>query len=148
MKKPKVSIIIVFYEGLENLINCLQSIKTHKTNVGFEVIVVDNSGGKVQRAIRKIYKSTKYIKSEGNVGYGAGNNLGARNARGEYLFILNPDTKLQSGALDALVKFLDSNKNVAAVASNLIDENSEVFPQLGSLTLTPLTGIVCHSFIN
>jgi GT2 family glycosyltransferase len=93
-------------------------------------------------------KPTKYIKSEGNIGYGAGNNLGAENAQGEYLFILNPDTQLQSGALDILINFLDNNKNVAAVAPNLIDKSGKVFPQLGSLALTPLTGIVCHSFIN
>ena len=147
--KPKVSIIILRYKEKEELFNCLKSIKKDSPKVSFEVIVVDNNKKeRIGPLLKKNFSWVVYIKSPGNIGYGAGNNLGAKYARGEYLFILNPDTKVLPGAVDKLVKFLEKNKKVAVVAPNLIDAQGNLSLQLGSAKLTPLRGIVALSFLN
>lgn len=149
VNKVKVSIIVVYYKDIRKLINTLKSIFRQKTKYIFEVIVVDNSSeGNLERRVRKVNKSILYIKSGKNLGYGAGNNLGARYAKGEYLFILNPDTALLPGAIDILVKFLERNKDVGIAAPNLVDYKARPFPLQGTRELTPIRAIFALSFLN
>lgn len=138
----KVSILIVYYSGKDKLISCLKSIKNSKTAAKYEVLVVNNS--KRHIGVRGV----KVLSPGKNLGYGGGNNLAARYAKGEYLLILNPDTEVTKGAIDGLVSFLDKNKKAAAAAPNLIDESGKVYKQLGSSILSPLEGIVVLSFLN
>jgi len=149
MSKVKVSIIIVYYKDKKALFNCLKSIKENSPKVSFEVIVVDNDEIKtIEKEAKRRSNWIKYVKSPGNIGYGAGNNLGVSLAKGDFLMILNPDTLVKPGSIDTLVDFLDENKDVAVVAPNLIDEKGKIFTQLGSRELTPLRGIVALSFLN
>jgi len=149
INNPKVSIIIVFFRGFSSLQNTLKSLKKQKSRYKFEVIIVDNGSTRgVKKAVKNILTNTRYIKSPKNLGYGGGNNLGIKFARGEYLFILNPDTILQAGCINSLSSFLDKNNKVAAVAPNTLDETGKVFSQMGSRLLTPLSGIFALSFLN
>lgn len=149
MSKIKVSIIIVYYQDKKSLFNCLNSIDKNKPSFPFEVIVVDNDEVKtVERELKSRFNWIKYKKASGNIGYGAGNNLGASMARGEFLMILNPDTLVKPKSIDNLVDFLDENKDVAIVAPNLVDSKGKIFAQLGSRELTPLRGIFALSFLN
>lgn len=83
-----------------------------------------------------------------NRGYAAGNNLGARQAKSEYLFILNPDTVVSPGAVESLVTFLDTHPKAGIVAPLLLDQSGRPYPLQGSRELTPLTGIFALSFLN
>ncbi|MGB9637355.1 MAG: glycosyltransferase family 2 protein [Microgenomates group bacterium] len=149
MQKIKVSIVIVHYKDKQALFNCLKSIEDNKPKVSFEVIVVDNDETKViEDELKSRFNWVVYIKSPSNLGYGAGNNLGAKRAKGEYILFLNPDTQLKPNSVDNLVLFLDKNKDVAVVAPNLIDAKGKVFSQLGSRELTPIRGIFALSFLN
>lgn len=149
MPEIKVSIIIVYYDGTESLFNCLDSIKKYPPSFPYEVIVVDNNEKKViERELKKDFGWVKYIKSPRNLGYGAGNNLGAKYSRGEYILILNPDTEAKKDSINKLIYFLDRNKDVGVVAPNLIDGKGMVFQQLGSRELTPIRGIFALSFLN
>lgn len=149
MKKPKTSIIIVFFKELNLLKKNLDSIRNQEGKGGFEVIVIDNSNKKeAQNLLKKDFKWVKYIKSTRNLGYAAGNNLGAKYASGEYLFILNPDTELQTGVLERLTSFLDKNKKVGIVSPTLLNKRGELVIQTGIKTLTPTLGIFVLSFLN
>jgi GT2 family glycosyltransferase len=71
---------------------------------GVEVLVVDNaSEDGSPDAIKEEFPWVRLIQSGANIGFGAGNNLGVRHARGEYLVFLNPDTLVSDGWLDGLV---------------------------------------------
>lgn len=148
MSEVKVSIIVVYYSNLEKFKETLNSIYDKNWNTKFEVIAVNNAAMEIPRSLKRKFPKVFFIKSPKNGGYGYGNNLGARQAKGEFLFILNPDTKLQNGSLDELADFLDKNKKAGIVAPNLINSKGEIFQQLGSSELTPLRGIVALSFIN
>lgn len=149
MKNNFVSIIIVHYQVETVLFSCLKSIFADQPTVLFEVIVVDNGSqtGFKQR-LSKSFSKVKYLKSPKNLGYGAGNNFGAAQAKGDFLFFLNPDTELLPGCVDSLVAFLQAHKQVSVVAPTLLHPDMQIFKQQGSLTLTPLRAIAAHSIVH
>ncbi|MEK7502614.1 MAG: glycosyltransferase [Patescibacteria group bacterium] len=149
MKNIIISIIIVNYRVKDELFKCIESIYKSRPRINFEVLVVDNDEDKtIENVLRNKFKEVVYIKSEKNVGFGAGNNLGAREARGEYLFFLNPDTKLLPETLDNLSRFIKNKKNVGAVSPLLLDGNNKPSYVQGSQFVTPLRAIVGLSIIN
>jgi GT2 family glycosyltransferase len=147
--KPTISIIIVYYKVKELLLECVDSIYNSKPKTSFEIIVVDNDEIKtVERKLLKKFPKVKYIKSPKNIGFGAGNNLGARNASGEYLFFLNPDTLVFKNAIDVLYNFLKKDKQTAIVAPLLLDKDNVPFKLQGARELTFLRAIFSLSFLN
>jgi GT2 family glycosyltransferase len=148
-KKPKVSIILVYYQNIKDLFECLYSIFKNHSKQAVEVIVVNNSTEKeFERKIAVGFPIVKIVNSKVNIGFGAGQNLGVKKAIGEYLFILNPDTKLFDKTIDRLTRYLDCHPNVGIVAPTLVDKNNKKYSIQGTSELNPLTGIVCLSFMN
>ena len=143
----KVSIIIVNYKVKKELFACIESIIQGKPTTPHEIIVVDNDERKTIYAdLSKKFPKIKYVPNE-NKGYGAGNNLGATYAKGQYLFILNPDTKLEKNCIDLLTTYLERHKDVGIVAPVLYDRNNKP-PLQGAHELTPLRAIFTFSFLN
>ncbi len=149
LKKIKVSILFVYYKEKKELFGCLNSINEVNPKISYEIIVVDNSDSSaLEKEINSKYPYVKYVKAPSNLGFGKGINLAARHAKGEYLFTLNPDTKILPGTLEKLVGFAEKKKGKVAVAPMLVDENLKKVPAVGSKELTPLRGIFALSFIN
>jgi GT2 family glycosyltransferase/4-amino-4-deoxy-L-arabinose transferase-like glycosyltransferase len=143
-----ISILIVNYKVKEKLFRCIKSIYDSKPKTEFEIIVVDNDNeSEIGNSLKKTFPKVVFIKSQKNLGYGGGNNLGAQSAKGEYLFIINPDTLVFKNTVDEIVSFFEKNKNVGIVSPMLVDKNSKPFHLQGTSELTPLRGIVCLSFI-
>lgn len=140
--RMQISIIIVYYSGLKDLLKCLKSIRDSEIKATYEIIVVNNSRIKL-----KLGGKTKLLQSPRNVGYGAGNNLGAGIAKGKYLMILNPDVEVKKGSVDILLNFLENKPEVAIAAPLLVDKRKGVIFQIGYGELTPLVGIFTLSFI-
>src|SRR3990167_3208111 len=111
--KPQVSIITVHYKITKEFKDFLNSIKQSKTKVGFELIIVDNdTKGKIRNIAKKIYPDSIYVNSGANIGYGQAVNLGSRYAKGEYLFVINPDTVIMPECIDRLYIFSKSIKRL------------------------------------
>jgi hypothetical protein len=108
----RASVIVVTHNSFAYLRPCLKSI-CKELGPQDELIVVDNGStdGSVD-VVRTEFPWARLIRA-GNIGYSGGNNLGAAQARGEYLMFLNPDTVLQASALDALLTPLERASNVA-----------------------------------
>ena len=102
MTQPLVSIIILNYNAGQILLDCFESvIKTNYSN--FEIIIVDNaSEDKSYRECKEKFENTKIIENEKNLGYCEGNNIGIKNAKGEFVVILNPDTTVDPCWLNEL----------------------------------------------
>lgn len=145
----KVSIIIVHYKVKKVLYNCLRSIANSSLSVPFEIVVVDNDEvKKVEKYLKTHFPKVKYIPAPENLGYGKGNNLGIKSAKGEYVFILNPDTIVTKGVVERMLDFIEKNNKVGAVAPSLYDESGKVYPSQGTGPLTPIEGVVALSFLN
>src|SRR5688572_20192867 len=86
------SIIIVTYNNQQTIKECLDSII--KNSHDHEIIVVDNDSEDKTASIVKKYTNISLIKNSENLGFSKANNIGAKQAKGEFLIFLNPDTKI------------------------------------------------------
>jgi hypothetical protein len=113
----KLSIVVVTWNSAADIEACIDSI-----NFGseFEVIVVDNASGDATRDKLNRYHHLKLVPNAHNYGYARANNQGIRLAGGEYVLLLNPDTRVELGALDTLAGYLDAHPAAGAVAPRLV----------------------------
>ncbi|MBW1793703.1 MAG: glycosyltransferase family 2 protein [Deltaproteobacteria bacterium] len=107
MQSPRVSIIILNWNGLQDTLECLDSVK--KINyLNFEVIVVDNgSTDNSVKGITKRFPEVTLIATGKNLGFAAGNNVGIRyaiNNAAEYILLLNNDTTVDPQLLNAFLE--------------------------------------------
>lgn len=146
--KPDLSIIIVNYKVEKELINCIISIIKSKPNLSYEIVVVDNGNEMgLGNKLKGKFSIVRYVKSNTNLGFGGGNNLGARIANGKYLFFLNPDTQILENALENLHRYIANNKNVGIVSPVILDQNLKQLGHQGSGELTPKSIIFSQSFL-
>ena len=137
MSAPKVSIIIVNYNGKELLQKCLDSLlKVNYDN--FEIILVDNNStdGSVE-FITKNYPSLIIIKLDSNKGFAEPNNVAAKISKGKYLLFLNNDTVVTPNFISEMVKVMETDKKIAICQSLLlkpdgsIDSSGDFIDELG-----------------
>src|SRR5215831_12602296 len=96
-QRIRPSIVIVNYNGGDEIVECLDSVLAH-TDPDVEIIVVDNgSADGSPETIKVRFPTVLLIQAGENRGFGAGSNLGASQARGKYVVFLNPDTVVREG---------------------------------------------------
>ena len=102
-EQPLISVIVLNYNAGELLLNCIDSIKK-SVYKNLEIIVVDNiSTDKSQEICKEKHPDIKLIQNKKNFGYCEGNNIGIREAKGDFVVILNPDTIVESNWLNELI---------------------------------------------
>ena len=118
----KLSIVIVCWNDLKVIRDCLRSIYAGTHAIEFEVIVSDNGStdGSVE-FIRQNYPQVLLIENRANLGFSKGNNVGIRASRGEYVLILNPDTIIHDGALDKWIKFADRHPEAGGLGCRVLN---------------------------
>lgn len=116
----KLSVIVVTWNSAADIESCLDSINF---GAAFEVIVVDNASSDETKEKLSRYHHLRLVANDSNCGYARGNNQGLKLATGEYVLLLNPDTRIELGALDALSRYLDDHPEVGAVAPRLVSPN-------------------------
>jgi len=158
--KLKLSIIIVSWNVQALLQKCLESIERFKGDLDLEVIIVDNnSSDDTQNNLNKMLayfrgrenmqNGFQVIFNDENVGFARGNNIALRQARGDYILFLNPDTEIIGNALQTMISYMENN-DCAVVGPKLLNPDGSIqnsvrkFPTLTSqiLVLTKL-----HNFI-
>ena len=137
MSSPKVSIIIINYNGKELLEKCLESLyKVDYDN--FEIILVDNnSTDGTMEFVTKNYPSIIIIKLDSNKGFAEPNNIGSKIAKGEYLLFLNNDTVVTPDFISKMIKVVENDKKIGICQSLLlkpdgsIDSSGDFIDKLG-----------------
>lgn len=123
MSEVKVSIVIVNYNVKDLILTCIRSLYQFCGNAGdFEIIVIDNQSidGSCQ-AIRTEFPGVILMENSENEGFPKANNQGFSIAKGDYIFMLNPDTEFQENSIEKLRQFLEDNKTVGIVAPGLLN---------------------------
>ncbi len=120
MNAPLVSIVVVNYNGKAYLERCFSALQ-NQTYVPFEIILVDNASadGSVEW-VRSHFPHIKIVESQENIGFAAGNNLGIKVSRGEYIATLNNDTEAHPQWLEHLVKVAESDETIGMCASKIL----------------------------
>ncbi len=115
MAEPDVSVVVVTWNALPWLEQCLDSV------AGREVVVVDHgSTDGTLDVVRERFPDVRVIEQE-NKGMGGGNNAGMRVMDGRYFFLLNSDAWVAEGALDKLIAFADEHPEAAIVGPKLVN---------------------------
>ena len=112
-----LSIISVNYNGLKDTCELIDSITF---NNDMEVIVVDNGSIDDEAAlISRLYPQVKTIRSDKNLGFAGGNNLGMKAAKGRYLFLINNDTIFKDYNIKSLIDRLESSPTIGMVCPKI-----------------------------
>lgn len=115
-----LSIVIVNYKSKNKLINCLKSLQVADfTNLKKEIIVVDNNSGDNLQEL-ETWPELKLIFSSRNLGMGGGNNLGIKQAQGEFILVLNPDTLVKADVILKLINYYRLHPETGVVGPKLL----------------------------
>lgn len=126
-----VSIVLVHYNTPDLTLNCVKSLQElRKKNFNFDIVIVDNGSRDVFKLPQKYSKNVMIIRSDANLGFTGGNNLGITRAieafNSEYVLLLNTDTLVDSSAVAYLVETLEKNSKFGAVCPKIyFAKNSE-----------------------
>ena len=98
----------------------IESIQKYVLSLSWEIIVVDNAS-RINEAVilKERYPYIITIRSEKNLGFSGGNNLGIKEAKGKYIFLLNNDTFIEEDAFNFLIERLNSSPKIGAVSPKI-----------------------------
>lgn len=119
-KESKISFIIPAYKSEKHLEKCLRSLLEKTLAIQKEIIVVNNSGSSfnLENGIKTI--------SSPNKGFGSACNLGVREASGNILCFINPDTEIISNDLNVIISEFKNNLAVGLIGPKLVEENNDI----------------------
>jgi GT2 family glycosyltransferase len=119
--EPCVSVIVVTYRSRDFIAACLESVFRTGDEWIADCWVVDNaSRDGTADMVRETFPLAHLIAHQENAGFGRAVNVAARQAQGEFLFILNPDTVVEAGAIGELVNFLRYRPQAGACGPKVI----------------------------
>ncbi|HUZ33518.1 MAG TPA: glycosyltransferase family 2 protein [Xanthobacteraceae bacterium] len=135
----RIKVVIVTYKCAQLTIECLRSVETERgaASLSIQAIVVDNASGdalQISQAVRDNDWSSwvTLINAPINGGFAYGNNLGIAHAylggAPAYIYLLNPDTQVRSGAIAALVRFMETHPNVGISGSGFENPDGSEWP--------------------
>lgn len=118
----KLSIVILCWNDLKVIRDCLHSIYEGTQRIDFEVIVSDNGStdGSVE-FIHRNFPKARVMENRANLGFARGNNVGIRASQGEYVLILNPDTIIHEGSLDRFIEFADNHPEAGTFGCRVLN---------------------------
>lgn len=124
-----VSIILLNYKNPKLTADCVNSILQSKPKVSYEIIVIDNHSedGSVEY-LQNLFPTVAINDSGKNGGFAYGNNIGVRLAAGEYLLLLNNDTKVFDGMIDDLYSYAQSNPKLGMIGCRSLDGSGAELP--------------------
>ncbi len=126
----KLSIVVVNYNVKHFLEQCLTSVQKALVHLDGEVIVVDNNS--VDHSVDMLthkFPWVKIISNKVNTGFSVANNQAIRQAKGEYILLLNPDTLVEEDTFEKCIEFMDSHPDAGGLGVKMIDGKGKFLPE-------------------
>jgi GT2 family glycosyltransferase len=142
MKYPRVSIVTSELQpGSANVcaarITSESDLSGRRSDCGRQWFATEDA----TEVITPGYPDVKFMRSEKNLGFAGGNNLGFSASTGKYLMFLNNDTEVDRGFIEPLVSFFEANPKAGAASSKIFYHNSgDIIQYAGSTSINPFTG--------
>lgn len=130
MAVVKLSVIIVNYNVKHFIEQCLFSVLKASENVVTEIFVVDNNSvdGSVE-LIKEKFPQITLIENKTNTGFSVANNQAIKQATGEYILLLNPDTIVQEDCFTKTISFMDSHTDAGGLGVKMLDGQGNFAPE-------------------
>lgn len=127
MPSCRLSIIIVCYKNCSLTLECLKSIQSFEPSFAYEIICVDNgSADGIEESIAKDFPNVRFFQAGYNSGFSKASNSGIINSHGEYVMLLNNDTKINEPVLDQLIEFMSSHPKIGALGPRHLDSGGRL----------------------
>lgn len=115
----------------EKTVNTINSVIKHTIGLDYEIILIDNGSGnadpdKLDRYIKENHLDIKYIRNKNNLGFSKGNNIGIKEAKGEYIAFMNSDTELTDNSYLKAVEYMNENEDIGAIGCRLITPDGKL----------------------
>lgn len=136
---PFVSVVILNYNGRQYLEDCLSSVeRVDYPHERLETILVDNasSDGSVDLVAER-FPRVRLIRNQDNLGFAGGNNAALRGTEGDYIALLNNDTKVEADWLKELVLAAEADQSIGACTSKIVFLRDRVTLEIESGVLCP-----------
>ena len=126
----KLSIVIVNYNVVYFLEQCLLSVYQAVTGIDAEVFVVDNNSvdGSVEMLQEK-FPQVKLIANKENLGFSKANNQAIEQATGEYILLLNPDTVVEADTFSKIISFMDETEDAGGLGVKMVNGRGDFLPE-------------------
>lgn len=123
----RLSVIIVSWNTRELLRACLQKLQPEVQNIDSEVFLIDNASADGSAdMVQNEFPWVHLIRNNDNAGFAKANNQALKQAQGEYVLLLNPDTEVYAGAIETLMQFLDRHPRAGIVAPQLLNSDGSI----------------------
>jgi GT2 family glycosyltransferase len=123
----QVSVIIINYNTFEYTCNCIQSLINKTEGIDYEIILVDNASSECDADLfKEKFPQVILMKNSENSGFAAGNNLGIKNAKGEFILLLNSDTIFIENSILFIYEKCKKINNLGAATIQLIFPDGSV----------------------
>lgn len=145
----KLSIIIVNYNVRDYVERCLRSVYAAADGIDVEIFLVDNASSDGSVAwLRERFPDVRYIENSVNMGFSRANNIAIRQAAGQYVLLLNPDTVISPDVFRECIRFADEHPRLGAIGVRMHNEDGTLAPESRRAVPTPwiaLTKYLGHS---
>ncbi len=134
----KLSVIIVNYNVKHFLEQCLYSVRKATKGIDVETWVVDNNSvdGSIEM-LKEKFPEVKLIENKKNAGFSVANNQAIKQASGEYILLLNPDTIVEEETFTKTIAFMDEHPDAGALGVKMIDGTGHFLPESKRALPTP-----------
>ncbi len=126
-----LSIIIVNYNTVNELFECIKSIKAHTYDLKYEIVVVDNNSKDGSREmLESNFPDIKKIFLSFNSGFSYANNNAMKQVKSKYALLLNPDTYLIENSFKIMIEFLTQSPKIGAVGPIITNAKGSFSPTM------------------
>ena len=136
-----LDIIYVNYNSTNCLIHALEALfKNNQAEYNLHIIVVDNSSDDDPHQLKNLFPEIKLILNRENIGFGAAINQALKYCLSKYIILLNPDSLVTDGFLEASICFMEQNDHIGIMGPMILDEDGSVQGSARTFP-TPLTSL-------
>jgi hypothetical protein len=128
-----LAVVIVSYNTRDDLVACLRSLGDAPPAVSHEIVVVDNASADGSADAARACVGVHVVEAGANVGFARANNMGIRASASELVLLLNSDTVVPPGAIDALVADLRAHADAAIAGPRIVDGEGRPEISFGSM---------------
>ena len=137
MNGPKLSAVVIAWNGMKFLPDCLRTLRDDLQGISHEIIVVDNgSTDGTTEFVTKEYPSVRLIRHSANLGFAKAVNVGVGASSGEYVLLLNQDIRVRPGMIASLLTRIESDRTIGVIGPKFVgfdgktQQSARAFPSM------------------